>query len=302
MAFGKVNETHEGVAFKRYIGVAPVKVVAINPTMEQLNALGYRTTEPITYLSKTDDGVDQLKIDVVVKTVAEKCNGIEATFKVPFTLRKRYVKGATSGKYKIMDNYGRTAWATKEEIEAKQVPSYANGPANIDKDYSVLLEGEELLNLFARAYLGIPNVTKFVNGAPAGMIDNPADAEGKLENVKNYFTGNIDELKDTIALAPNNWIKILVGVRTTPDNKQYQTVFARDFVSGGSHNYTRLGKTLNENLAIGRYADSVFGDSAVGGVVISDIKEYEVNATAVTPNNAPMPVGTDGAGADDMPF
>ncbi len=306
MAFGKINETHEGVAFKRYYGIAPVKILAINPTMEELNALGFNVTEPVNYISKTDDGTDQIRIDFIIETIADKCDGISTKMHLPFILRKKAVKGANSGKYQIMDIYGRTAWATEEDIKNKVIPQYANGPANISAGYTMLCEGEENLTNFIRTYLGIPNVTKFINGAPAGMIDTPADAEGKLDHVKEYFTGNISELKEIIKLAPNNWIKVLVGIRTTPENKQYQTVFTRGFVPGGSNNYNRLSKTLQENLAMGRYADTYFGSVVDGTVLLSGIKEFVVNATDVKPNNAPIPATSstdfDASKDDDLPF
>lgn len=306
MAFGKINETHEGVAFKRYYGIAPVKILAVNPTMEELNSLGFNVTEPVNYVSKTDDGIDQIRIDFIIETIADKCDGISTKFHLPFTLRKKAVKGANSGKYQIMDIYGRTAWATEDDIKNKVIPQYANGPANISAGYTMLCEGEENLTNFIRTYLGIPNVTKFINGAPAGMIDNPADAEGKLDHVKEYFTGNISELKEIIKLAPNNWIKVLVGIRTTPENKQYQTIFSRGFVSGGSNNYNRLSKTLQENLAVDRYADTYFGSVVDGTVLLSGIKEFIVNATDVKPNNAPIPATSpadfDASKDNDLPF
>ena len=113
-------------------------------------------------------------------------------------------------------------------------------------------------------------------------------------------------MKDIIKLAPNNWIKILVGVRTTEDNKQYQTVFTRGFVSGGSNNYNRLSKILQENLSLGRYGDTYFGPIIDNTVLLSELKEYEVNASVVTPNNKPipdtMPFDNEANTDDEMPF
>lgn len=290
MAFGKINETREsGVAFKKYVGVAPVKVMAINPTLKELQDMGMNFTEETKYISKTDDGIDQIRIDIWVKTVADKCDGIDTMFKIPFVLRKKTIIGSATGKYKIMDIYGQTAWGTKEEIQNKQIPQYATGPAKIDAKYHVLCDGEEELTMFVRSYLGIPNVLKFANGLPCGMIDNPADAEGTLDHIKDYFTGNVSELKEIFKLAPNNWIKCLVGVKTTDDNKQYQTVFTRGFMSGGANNYKYLSKTLQENLAIGRYANVYFGPIIGETVMLNPIAEYQAPATNVVPTDTPMP-------------
>jgi hypothetical protein len=305
MAFGKINETRDNnVAFKKYVGVAPVKVIAINPTLKELQDLGLKFTEEVQYVSKTDDGFDQIRIDFWVKTLADKCDGIDTMFKIPFILKKKTVVGSNSGKYRIMDIYGQTAWGTKDEIQNKQIPQYATGPAKIDAKYHVLCDGEEELTMFVRAYLGIPNVIKFANGLPCGMIDNPADAEGTLDYIKDYFTGNISELKDIFKLAPNNWVKCLVGVKTTDDNKQYQTVFTKGFMSGGASNYKHLSKLLQENLAVGRYANVYFGPIVGDTVMLNPITEYVVEATAVTPANATMPATDKMPDFDnnDLPF
>lgn len=306
MAFGKINETRESnITFKRYVGVAPVKIIAINPTLQELQNLGMNFTEEIQYISKTEDGVEQIRIDVWVKTLADKCDGIDTMLKIPFILRKKAIVGSATGKYKIMDIYGQTAWGTKEEITAKQIPQYSTGPANISNKYHVLYDGEEELTMFVRAFLGIPSVTKFVNGMPAGMIDNPGDAEGVLDHIKEYFTGNLNELKEIFfKLAPNNWVKCLVGVKTTDDNKQYQTVFTKAFVSGGSNRYKHLSKILQENLALGRYANVYFGPIIGDTVMLNAIAEYEPTATQVVPTVTEMPnVGVmPSLDSSDLPF
>lgn len=306
MAFGKINEIRENNgAFKKYVGVAPVQVVAINPTMKQLVDLGYKVTEEPKYVSTTDDGIPQIRIEFVVKTLPDKCNDIDQMFRFSFTLRKKAIIGSNTGKYKIMDIYGQTAWATKEEIDKNLIPQYATGPANITNKYRIICDGEEELTNFIRTYLNIPNVTKFINGQPAGMIDNPADAEGMLDNIKNYFTGDITELREIINMAPNNWIKILIGVKTTDENKQYQTVFTREFVPGGSNKFNRLSKILQENLAVGRYANVYFGPIVGDSVMINQLAEYTVAPTDILPNNIAIPTSGNNnvpSMPDDLPF
>lgn len=305
MAFGKINETHEATgSFKRYFGVAPVRIIAVNPTLAQLTQLGFKLNDEPIYKSKTDEGVDQFRVEFIVETVAEKCNNINAIFRIPFTLRKQAVVGSNTGKYKVMDIYGQTAWATKEEVNNKSIPMYGTGPANITKDYHVLCDGEENLTNFIRTYLGIPNVTKFVNGRPAGMIDNPADAQGVLDHIKDYFNGDISEINDIIKLAPNNWIKCLVGIKTTTENKQYQNVFTHFFVSGGSDNYNRLSKILQENLSFGRYATTYFGPTVGDSIMLQPLTEYTVDPTEIQPTNAPIPsIGAQPINeSTDLPF
>ena len=48
-AFGKAVESKESVEIKRYVGIAPVKIVAVNPTKEELESI-YNTTLEKTLL------------------------------------------------------------------------------------------------------------------------------------------------------------------------------------------------------------------------------------------------------------
>mgnify|MGYP003479508350 CR=1 FL=1 len=40
-AFGKAVESKESAPVKRYVGIAPVKVLAVNPTKKELEAIYY---------------------------------------------------------------------------------------------------------------------------------------------------------------------------------------------------------------------------------------------------------------------
>ena len=96
MAFASGSISTEGNKVKRYTGVAPVYVLAINPNKAELEKL-YDTqleNDP-EYLGEVEVGEDKHKVqnvrlDFIVKTDAEKCGGIEFTTKVPFFIRKEY--------------------------------------------------------------------------------------------------------------------------------------------------------------------------------------------------------------------
>ena len=60
MAFGKIQETTEATEFKKYIGIAGCKVVAFNPTKEELSNLYGReiTKDPEYYgVVKDNEGI-----------------------------------------------------------------------------------------------------------------------------------------------------------------------------------------------------------------------------------------------------
>ena len=297
MAFAKGAESKEGNAVKRYIGVAPVFVLAVNPNKAELEKL-YNThleNDP-EYLGEVEVGEDKhkvqnVRIDFIVKTDAEKCGGIEFITKVAFFLRKEYRYNRDKTKVQVIDKYGRTAWVTIEQAKAHEIPVYKNGPANIDKDYRPAYHGEEELTKFIKAYLNIPNVMKYVNNTWV-MVDNPEDCEARLEHIENYFKGDFKELRDVIALQPNNRVKVLFGVKTTDDNKQYQAVYNQMFLRNITTDYSKLDADLQERKNAGAYPTTEF--------TVGELKEYNVEATDLSNSGAsgdmPFPPANDAGG------
>lgn len=286
MAFAKGSESTEGSPIKKYIGVAPVYVLAVNPSKEELEKL-YNTqleNEP-QYLSTIEVGedkhkVDNLRVDFIVKTDPEKANGVDFTTKVTFFLRKEPRTNRDNTKVQVIDKYGRTAWVTQEQFKAKEIPMYSNGPANLDKDYRACYHGEEELTNFIKTYLNIPNVMKYVNEKWV-MVDNPSECESRLEHLEDCFKGNFKELQEAIQLQPNNKLRVMFGVRTTDDNKQYQAVYTQMFLKNNVTDYSRLDKDLQERKQAGAYPTTEF--------LAQDVQEYEVKATNFSASN-------------DMPF
>ena len=103
------------------------------------------------------------------------------------------------------------------------------------------------------------------------MKEKPSDYECRLEHIADYFSGNIKEVKDAIAMMPKNKVKLLYGVRTTDDGKQYQSIYTQMVLRNGSSNYDRLVKDVNERKNAGAYPTTEFE--------ICELKEYNVEAT-----------------------
>lgn len=278
MAFAKGNESTEGSVVKRYQGVGSVFVLAVNPNKVELEKL-YNTQleNGPEYIGEVEVGdedskhkVQNVRLDFIVKTDPEKCGGIEFVTKVPFFIRNegRYNRDKT--KVQVIDKYGRTAWVTLEQAKAHEIPVYKNGPANLDKDYRPCFHGEEELTNFLKAYLNIPNVMKYVNNTWV-MVDKPEDCEARLESIPEYFKGNFKELKDALSLQPTNKVKVLFGVRTTDDNKQYQAVYTQMFLKNNITDYSKLDADLQDRKAAGAYPTTEF--------VVGDLREYNVEAT-----------------------
>ena len=273
MAFAKGKEVVEtNNVVKRYIGVAPVKVLAVNPNKAELEAI-YDTTldRENEYTGATPEGVKTARIDFIIATAPKAEGEIDMKTKASYFLRKEFMMNNDKTKVKVIDKYGRTAWVTKDQYATKEIPMYANGPANIDKDYRMMYRGEEELTEFLRTYLGIPNVTKFVDGRPAGLIDDPSEAEARLSDIDKYFDGNFSEIKEIVSYQPNNKVKLCFGVKTTDDGKQYQDVFIQMPLNARNTRYEKLEKAIEERKAQGGYPHTEFE--------VCDLKEYVVNAT-----------------------
>ena len=132
---------------------------------------------------------------------------------------------------------------------------------------------------------------KYVNNTWV-MVDNPEDCEARLDSIAEYFKGNFKELRDAIALQPDNKVKVLFGVRTTDDNKQYQAVYNQMFLKNNITDYSKLDADLQERKAAGAYPTTEF--------TVGDLKEYDVESTDLSNSGAsgdvPFPPASDAGG------
>lgn len=293
MAFAKGKESTEGVEFPKYIGIAPVYVLAVNPTKEELSKIyGSEIPNDPEYIGVQESGKDKHKvnfarIDFIIKTDKESkdCPEIEMISKFTVFMKNEPRINKLGTKLQIVDKYGRFAWVTKEEASAHAIPQYSNGPANIDPDYRPAYIGEEELTGFMKNYLVIPEVMSYINSewVPNPKVD-PSECEARFNNIADYFKGNFTELKESIAYQPTNKVKVLFGIRTTDDNKQYQAVYTQKVLKNNVTDYSRLDKELQERKQAGAYPTTEFK--------VQPLQEFNVTATKF--NEIP--------GASDLPF
>ena len=292
MAFGKGTTSSEGTSIKRYVGVASVFVLGVNPLKEELEKFYGRTIENAPeYIGEAEVGdtkVPQVRLDFIVKADPDKYLDdadapINFVNKVSIFLRKAYRYNKDQTKVQVIDKYGRTAWVTIEQAKAKEIPVYSNGPANIDKNYRPAYIGEEELIKFLIAFLNIPSCQKYIDGKwvmnDAGVL---ADSEASLDHIEDYFKGDVSELKTILSYQPNNKVKVLFGVKED-DGKQYQTAYSRNFLKNGTNDYSRLDKEVKEVQNSGALANVVFD--------FTDLHEYVVESTDFNTDcgNAPFP-------------
>lgn len=297
MAIARGNESKEVQEFKRYIGVAPVFVAAVNPTKLEHEKL-FNTTleEDPVYLDKTEDNngntYDRARITVVLRPDVEKIGFDMPLVTMSFYIQNRPRVGASSGKTQVIDKYGRTAWASPEELASHSIPVYSNGPADIDKDYRPCYVGEEELMEFVKTYLCIPSVTTWDNNTRK-MVPNtkvkPEDCECRFDNLDKLFKGDFTEISDALGFQPTNKVKVLLGVRTDVESgRLYQAVYTRKFLRNSSTNYSSLDKEIQENIKNAMENGRVLNTE----YQVVPVKEYSVEPTKFTQTDS----------SSDLPF
>lgn len=289
MAVKVGKESVEG-SFKMYKGMAAFNIVAVNPAKAELEALTGRELEnEPEYVGKTDEGKEQVRVVFYGKTApdAKLNNGIEMLIPISFMLTKDYRVGQTSGKYQIIDKFGRTAWATKEEVQSKAIPQYTSGPANISADYRLAWQGEEFLTDFLIQWLNIPGPAVYKDKVWV-MKENTDDSEVSLDMAA-LFKGDVKELKELVTLAAAYIVKGAVGIRTVDNEngtRQYQAVFTRKFAKNAVTDYSKIDAAITEFQNAGGAPGTEFSTQP--------LHENVVEATTFTPaaDNDPLGAAT----------
>lgn len=269
MAFASGNESTEGVAFDKYIGVGVVNILAVNPTKEKLEELYGTQIQKEPEYTGEKDGVKWARVDFIIRVNKDKHPDIDYTGKLSFFLRneKRVNKDGT--KMQVIDKYGETGWVTKEEFANK---TYDKSKfARLSGEYKPCLVGEDSLVRAIKAFLVIPDSTKYVDGKWV-FNDNLGDCEATLDNIDKYFNGDFKELTTIIGMQPNNRVKVVFGVRTADDNKQYQAFYTNHIMRLNVNDYSRVDAEIKRSQEAGGLKGTEFS--------VCDLKKYEVVATS----------------------
>ena len=301
----KANASAQGASFKNYVGVGSFRVLGVNPTKEEMEKFFGRTfdKEPeylkdmidsqdnnkpykqlrVTYLIQADIPED---IDPKNKASREANKALTEPFKtsVSFFVDSRYFYNRDKTKVQVIDKYGRTAWVTIDQCKNHQIPVYSNGPAKLDSDYRPAYRGEDDLLKFITNYLNVTPIDTYNSNTGQWMTNpHPEDCEAGLYKIKDYFTGNISELKEHCGYMPDNRLKLLVGVRTDDQGRTFGTVYTRMTLRNGAQSYNSLKDSLEGNAQY--LQGSVFTDDPEGK--ITNIHEYKEETAETNLTQAP---------------
>ena len=293
MAVGKGRAATEEVVAKKLQGVAAGTIEAVNPDLKTIKEFfpHSQATENPQYVGTTtvknskdmDVEVPQVRISLIFKIdpAISTNNGISGTLNIPIFLSKGYSYSHKNGitKVKVIDKYGRTGWATQEEIKTHAIPEYANGPANIDKDYHPCLMGEEEIVSLIIAYLGLPrpdvwddDLKKYVMKTKPEEL---AESVCLLDHMDDYFKGDLSELREILAYQPDNRVKVVLGVRTNSNGNQFQAAYTKQWIKLGSSNYKSVIKEIEDADKATRDA----GREPNTQFVVGPLEEVSLSAT-----------------------
>lgn len=269
--------------FDRYIGIGTFGVLGVNPTKEELSKVyGREVEKDQEYTGKYEvngESVDTVRVSFLVTTTDDKDNsGIDYTGLHTIFLRNRVLISSRDGedtKVKVIDNYGQTAWATEEQLKNQEVPTQRNGKyAKIIAPYRPMIDGEDQLVEFIRIFLGIKEPMEYKNDmwVPTANLDESLVSFAK---VADFFKGDVSEIKEALKIQPDNKIKLMLGVRTTDDNRQYQEFFPDRVMRFTERNHNKTAKILEERKASGAYANTEFSTEK--------IHVYSVEPTSFAP-------------------
>lgn len=311
--------------YKRYIGIAPVKVLAINPSSKELEAIYGQApeTEPNYLGERTDSEGNLLKtarITFILKTdgsvLGPDNKPLDHIARMSFFLRKQYRKSRDGAKVQVIDRYGNhQGWPTVEQFKEHVYPlkSAAGKTLTVDTSYRPCIDGEDRLTDFLKDWLNIPPVERYRDGQWV-RADDPSKCEARLDNLVKFFDGDFSELKSILAMhdadgipVKNHTVKVLFGVRTGEDNKLYQEVYTSAFARGYSSSYSQIEKELRNDKEQGRNTSVEYE--------ICPLREYKENVSTLSaiPDlaipEAPKPVQAmtnqdldEKAHKDDLPF
>lgn len=292
----------EMVDYKKYIGVASVNVLAVNPTNDVLRNYGWSIPEDADerkyVFVKEKDGKPSSSTKI---TILVQIQDLEDKPIVPmdFWIGPEVRVNGNGDKAQVIDDFGRTAWATKDEIQAKKIPQYANGPASISAKYRLCHRGEEELTRFIFKYLNITPLQRF-DRTLNEYVDTKNPGSFSFDNWKQLCNGNVKELEGYFGLQPQNRVKVIFGVTTTEDNKTYQTFLNTNYLGNSNRPDKSSGYYTAAQNAIKKYTERFPNGNDTFSAF--PVKLWGVTATEQVEDNSGTMFDNDGNFLDDLPL
>lgn len=241
MAIKAGNKSEENI-IKKYIGISPVTLLALNPKKDEIEKLINRNIEnEPQYVGNDNEGKQQIRLDFYVKTVPEWGNNIEITDKITIFVSKSIVCNKDKTKIKVIDDYAETTWVTKEQFEKKENPGFNK---RLIMPYRPCHVGEEELLQLLKCWLNVKESTVWNKDKRTWELAENIDDCKVLINWDVLMQNNLEELHTYVKERTDYRVKVAFGIRKK-DNKRYSIIFNKGFLKNASNNYQDLMKTIN---------------------------------------------------------
>ena len=272
------GKKREQVEFKKKVGLTEVRVMCINPSAEDYDAiLGIEIKEDskaTEYLGETNDGNLYLRIAIWVEDV-----NTGDKYSITFFLEDKERENKEGTKKQYINAVGACSWAD----DPNNLPEWF-----VKREYRVAYTGEEELYEFLRTWLG--------------NLDYRA-AETTLDidvNWKAFKKGNVKDLRSQIN---GEWCVNFVALVTIVTKErngepiEYQGIYNKAFLPVYSLKYFRLidysSKEVLDKLRVKKPKELKFHEKFVMKItdpeygcrdfyILKDIEEYDSSKNIVT--------------------
>lgn len=266
-SFGKQQEANDGFVKELYTGVANFKVTDVNPNHEALKGIfGDNVKEPVyTGEGKSGEGENevkfpQIRIDLFIETEPKEEGEQAIKTKLTYYVGHRSRTTTDGTKVQCINAYGRTAWLTKEQLQAKQALYEFTGEKGTyrfsGEKVRPALNGEPEFIEMLRNLLNLPS---------PDSVDDKKNAESyfSVDDWKKIISGDTGFIKGLVKSTQNK-IGLLLGVKTVGD-KMYQDVYNKKTLrqyslAGGKFDYLR--RDVENTQSNGGYPSTNFGDKS----------------------------------------
>ena len=220
-------------------GIAKAKVLAINPSLKELNDLGINFEKEIVYNDKNQEDLDRARIDVWVEvygTYKDSESGEQRNAsikqKITFFLTNRNKINQEKTKTCYINTYGQTCWGV-----GKAAPTETWFEPN---GVRICIDGEDALTNFLRAWVN-------ADRKDAVNLDHP----------EAFFKGDYTELTAILPEYKNTEFKLMLTVvKSQKDGKWYQSIHNKFFARWNSTStapWTKEFKKDKRNVPRGAY-------------------------------------------------
>lgn len=258
-------DVNSGGTIKLFTGITDMKVIAINPSLEEATKLGLSMKKEETYTFKDDKDVNCANIDFWLQHPTQD-------FKLKYRIWLKDIdRLATTGKKLAINDFGQSSF----------VDTLDKLPVNGDGVQWFSSQGVRW------AKVGEDDLIRFLKG----WLNIGAGRTAKLDDITKLFKGDFSELRSIMKAAATNNIQVLITIKGG-----YMQVFPKHFEKGGNVIKTRWEKAVADTVKSG------YPVELAGGKITFQEYVMQEGPSAAPANAEGDPFAGASAPDTDLPF